>query len=66
MEAENETIRHKLLVEVLSASVAGKDLASVTIHLAGEFERDGNRISVDVTLVPTVPAKIVPARSTPE
>jgi hypothetical protein len=53
-------IADTLTAEVLSASVAGHELASVSLVLRGSFERDGSRVAIDVTIVATVPAKVLP------
>lgn len=57
---ENPRIADTLKAEVLSASVAGQNQASVTFKLSGEFERDGAKVEVDVVIVSTVPASIRP------
>jgi hypothetical protein len=53
----NETIE----TEVLAASVAGKETATITVHLEGTFERPGVRVTIPpIVVMMTVPAKVTP------
>lgn len=48
-------------VEILAASVANKDAATLSIRVKGAFERPGARVTIEpVVIVATVPAKVLP------
>lgn len=55
-------IADELPCEVLAAAIAGKNLISVSIRIAGGFTRPGTRAVVEPTIiVVAIPATITPA-----
>lgn len=48
-------------VEVLAAAIAGKDTASVTLHIEGRFGRPGSQVEIPpIVVMTTIPANVMP------